>query len=518
MSLVVLAAAAPAGGQEPAPPPDLVVAPAPSPSPSPKPTPAPEGGSWVEAEEVAPELIRAIPGGLFKEEAEGPTPGSITVSLAEAVAIALERNYGLLSSGDSVLSARFRESASRAQFYPKLTPRYQQSENDSALELDASQRLPWSGGSITGSATLRQFDATDAGTPAGKGTDFRSTLNQPLLRGFGPNTTFYDLRNSVRSRIAQERFYELARQRLAVEVTSAYYQIVRQRSLLGVSRQSLKRSSGLREASEARMQVGLASKLDVFRAELQASQTQESLVQSRAALDNALESFRLTLGLSPSEPVEPEARPLADDVSLEVEPAAVLTERALASRLELAEVRDQIHDSERSLALARQNLLPQLDLNLNWSKVGFGPSYGAANDASESRWSLSVASSYPLERSSDRANKAIAELDLAARKRALAQREQEVEADVRSAMRSLERLQKSIELQRKSVEFSSQQLRLASLRYQRGLASNFDVIDAEGSLVSARTALVGLLTDFQVARVQLLRSVGTLDVAKEFAP
>jgi len=517
MSLVVLAVASPAGGQEPVPPPDLVLIPAPAPSPSPEPTPGPEADVGDEGEAVPAELARAVPGGLFKEEAEGPTPGAVTVSLAEAVAIALERNYGLLSSSDSVLSAHFRESSARAQFHPRLTPRYLHGETESAFSLDAAQRLPWLGGTIIGSGTLRQFDATKAGTPAGKGTDFRINLNQPLLRGFGPNTTYYDLRNSVRSRIAQERSYELTRQRLAIEVTSAYYQIVKQRSLLGVSRQSLKRSNGLREASEARMQVGLASKLDVFRAELQASQTQESLVGSRAALDNALESFRLTLGLAPSEPVEPEGGALTDDVSLEIEPIEILTARAMASRLELAESRDQIHDSERSLALARQNLLPQLDLNLNWSKVGFGPSYADANQASDSRWNFSVASSYPLERTSDKANRAIADLDLAARKRALAQREQEVEADVRSSVRSLERLRKSIDLQRKSVEFSSQQLRLASLRYQRGLASNFDVIDAEGSLVSARTALVGLLTDFQVARVQLLRATGTLDVAREFA-
>lgn len=504
MSLACLAVASGARAQESAPPPDLAVAPV-------APSPAPDS-----VQEVPSEAAQALPEGLLKEESEGVTPGASTVSLPESIAIALERNFGLLSSNDSVLAARFREKASRAQFYPRITPRFQSGETAKAFGADVSERLPWLGGSIAGSATFTDFDATAAGAPAGKGTDFRATLNQPLLRGFGPNATFYDLRNSVRSRVAQERFYELAKQRLAIEVTSAYYQIVRQRSLLGVSRQSLKRSSGLREASEARMQVGLASKLDVFRAELQSSQTQESLVQSRAALDNALESFRLTLGLAPSEPVEPEDRPLADDVSLELEPTEVLVAKALANRLELQETRDQIHDSERSLALARQNLLPQLDLNLTFSRVGFGPTYGDANQVADSRWNLSIASSYPLERSQDRAAKAIAELDLAARKRALAQREQETEGEVLNAVRTLERLKKSIELQRKSVDFSSQQLRLATLRYQRGLASNFDVIDAEGSLVSARTALVGLLTDFQVARVQLLRVVGTLDVKAEF--
>jgi outer membrane protein TolC len=112
----------------------------------------------------------------------------------------------------------------------------------------------------------------------------------------------------------------------------------------------------------------------------------------------------------------------------------------------------------------------------------------------------------------------VAELDLAARKRTLRQRELEVEAEVRSAVRNLERIRKSVELQRKGVDFAEQQHRLATMRYQRGLASNFDVVDAEGSLVAARTALVGLLTDFQVARMQLLRVTGSLDVAREFAP
>ena len=64
------------------------------------------------------------------------------------------------------------------------------------------------------------------------------------------------------------------------------------------------------------------------------------------------------------------------------------------------------------------------------------------------------------------------------------------------------------------MEVAAQQLRLSTLRYQRGLASNFDVVDAEGSLVLARSALVGLLTNYQVARADLLRATGMLDPAQ----
>jgi outer membrane protein TolC len=61
------------------------------------------------------------------------------------------------------------------------------------------------------------------------------------------------------------------------------------------------------------------------------------------------------------------------------------------------------------------------------------------------------------------------------------------------------------------VDIAEQQHRLATLRYQRGLASNFDVVEAEGSLVLARSALVNLLAAGRVARLELQRVTGTLD-------
>jgi outer membrane protein TolC len=449
-------------------------------------------------------------------EAVGPTPGAPTIDLSQAISLALERNFALLSAGDNVAAARFREAAARGEFFPKLTPRYQGGPDGSSFGLEASQLLPWTGGTVTAGTTFRSL--TVEGSPAMKGGDVRVVVSQPLLRGVGPNATFFALRNSKRSRQGQEREFELSRQRLAVDVAATFYQVVKQRELLSVSRQSLNRSESLRTASEARMKVGLASKLDVFRAELQSSQTQEAQVQSEAALETALELFRILLGLDPGDPVEPERAPLPESVELDLEPLEVLIARAMENRLELKEARDLVHDAERAAGLAKQNLLPQLDLNVGFTQSGLGPTYSDAFRAGDGRVDVFLSTSYPLERSSDRATRAIAELDLAARRRALAQRELDVSAEVRAAVRNLDRIRKSVDLQRKGVDFAAQQLRLATLRYQRGLASNFDVVDAEGSLLSSRTALVGLLTDHQVARIQLLRVLGTLDVEREFAP
>ena len=73
-------------------------------------------------------------------------------------------------------------------------------------------------------------------------------------------------------------------------------------------------------------------------------------------------------------------------------------------------------------------------------------------------------------------------------------------------------------LQERNIEFAEKQLRLATLRYQRGLASNFDIIDAENNLIQSRSNYVSLLADYHVSQMRLKRVTGTLDIEKEFAP
>ncbi len=445
----------------------------------------------------------------------GPTPGAPTLSLGAAVRLALTQGFTLLDSQDAVTASRWREKAAVAEFFPSLTPLYQRGEGRSTFGVDLSQRLPWTGGTVT--AAGRYLTQPEADTPFPRTTDLRLVLTQPLLRGVGPNASFFELTNARRALQGQERSLLLARQRSAVEVAAAYYAVIAQRQLLEVARQSLERTEGLKKSSEARLEVGLASKLDVFRAELQAAQARDAMVRSQASLATALERFRSRLAIPPGDPVEPEAvaLPATDDA---FEPVEVLVERALAVRLELLEARDQVGDARRSASLAKQNLLPQLDLNVGVTQLGFGASFGTAWTAGDTQWNVFLTASYPVPQASQRATRAVAELEVGQRQRAVRQRELDVEQEVRQALRELEQIRKSVELQRQSVAVADQQRRLAVLRYQRGLGSNFDVVDAESSLVTARSALVQLLTSYAVARLDLTRTTGTLDVETEFAP
>jgi outer membrane protein TolC len=498
---LILAVGGAAAQTPPSPPPEP---PAVAPAPPAEPPVAPPG----EAEPEAPPVTSG-------NEVVGPTPGAPTIGLAAAVRLALEQSFTLLDSTDAVATSRWQESAVRGQFYPQVTPLFQKSDQTTLFGLDLAQKLPWTGGTLT--ATGRYLTQPQADAPLPRTTDLRLLLSQPLLRGFGPNATFFDLTNAKRARQGQERSLELARQRLAVQVASAFYNVIAQRQLLEVARQSLERTESLRRASDARLKIGMASKLDVFRAELQSAQARDSMVRSKAALETALEQFRGALALPPGDPVEPEGAALPDDLGPADEPLEALVHRALASRLELLEVRDQVEDARRAASLARQNRLPQLDLNLAVTQLGYGGSFADAWAAADRRVEVSVSTSYPFEQSTQRATSAVAQIQVGARERGVRQQELAVEEEVRASLRELERIRKSVELQRQAVDVAVQQRRLAVLRYQRGLGSNFDVVDAEGSLVLARSALVGLLASYAVARLDLKRVVGSLDVDTEFA-
>lgn len=444
--------------------------------------------------------------------AEARPSGPPTLRLSDAVALALEGNFPLRGQADAVASARYFEEAARARFHPRLTPSLRTGAGTRAWAIEASQELPWTGGRVSADAVFRQGSEDDVST-----SDLRVTLSQPLLRGFGETVARFDVRNSERAREAQERSYEVARQRVAVDVAQAFYQVARQRRVLEVSESSLERSLELMRASEERMAVGLASRLDVLRAELQAEQARDAAVSAEAALQQALEQFRTLLGLAPGARVEPEPVRLEESVALALPALEVLVSAAYANRLELAESRDRIGDARRALHVAGRNLLPQLDVNVSFVRTGVGDRLPALPGEVDQRVDFFVSTSYPVERAADRALRATARLELARSRRELRQRELEIEAEVRAAVRDLERIHKSIAVQRKRVVVADEQHRLATLRYERGLASNFDVVDAEASLVAARTALAGLVADFHVARFRLRRTTGELDVSRDLS-
>lgn len=80
--------------------------------------------------------------------------------------------------------------------------------------------------------------------------------------------------------------------------------------------------------------------------------------------------------------------------------------------------------------------------------------------------------------------------------------------DVNDALNNLKRAQEAIKAQRELVQSSSAYARLARLRYQNGVATSLDLMDAQRQLFSAQLAYSEILRDKQLAKIALYRALG----------
>ncbi len=440
------------------------------------------------------------------------------LTLEEAVKLALVENLNLQSSVDVVQGAMIGENLAESRFNFKVTPSYERGLGESSLldqgvGVEVSKLLPF-GTTITGG--LRS-------DWAGSELSNANATNVSMQRDPAPPPRVRKEDHRIRPRELPAKPPELGAKpgsREAAARGGRGRELLQHRAPVGARRRRRRSPSiGTRSCCGLRkrgLEVGLASKLDVFRAELQLSQAEDAAIYRKEALDLALDAFKFNLGLAPTddvalEMVEPEYQPVTVDID-------TATALALQNRIEMREETDRIQDAQRSLSVSKQNLLPQLDLNLRYDRRGIGDSFASSFNFIDNAFNFYLSTSYALDRSSENASYAMTQIDLGARRRQLKLVEYNITNEVRAAARNVERIGKSIVLQERNTDFAEKQMRLATLRYQRGLASNFDIIDAENNLIQARSNYVSLISDYHVAQIELKRVTGSLDVEAEFAP
>ncbi len=380
-----------------------------------------------------------------------------------------------------------------------------------------SQLLP-TGGELRGSANSVRMGS---GLAEFRDAGYSFGMSQPLMRGFGA-TTRADLRAASDATREASRDAADARQQLVIGAAQVYFAVVRLQRLAAETDRALARASTLLEMSEARARVGLSTQLDVLRAGLLRNQAQAAALRGKDALEAAREDLNLLIG-RPSDAVLRVSGDLTEDLGAldaagggagalapGATPAAALTSSALAGRLDLQNVRARLDDARRSASVARWNLLPQVNLDVDYTRRGLGGSPSPFASLFNG-WRVGLSTTYAFDRASGTAAEGLAELQVRAAERAVADAETRVTLDVQRAARTAARADEVVALARTTVDLAGRQRELATYRFERGLADNLDVVDAESNVFQAQSALVGAEIDRAVALLAIRRASGTLD-------
>jgi outer membrane protein TolC len=459
-------------------------------------------------------LALIVSGGARDLEAQA---GPKVLTLREAIGQALVRGERMLEQRDSVEQSQLAVLASRNEFRPKVVPAIQGSfgqtdVNDQTYRLDVSQRFVTGTQIRVGAGTsTAQVPAAGPGLPDVRFYNGDTTLmvSQPLLKGFGRDVARRQLTAAEFRQADSRRRRTLASQQVAVDVAGAYYRVVAQEAVSDVARQSFERARQLREVSEAKMEAGLVSQLDVLRAQQLVLQAELQLFDAQAAVEDARDQLRFLIGddstAAPFQ-VDPVIPKFVDMISAEDATATALTQR-----LDLQSAIENARDADVGTSYARNQLRPQFDVNLALTRRQTGDSIVNSFGLDGFQFATFFTISMPVDRTSQLVDYQNALIDRDRRRRDIDTVRKRIADDVRRSLRERDRGLRNLTAAESSVAIAQREVEVAQLRYERGLSNNLDVVTAETNLLNAESRRILTLAELAVANLTLQATMGTLD-------
>lgn len=459
------------------------------------------------------------------------TAGSqrIDLTLEQAIERALEKNLDIQSAKLSPQMQDYTLQAARANFRPTLNANYgyTNSSQQSTSQLDGgsrvtsqvnsfgssvSQRLPWQGGNLSVNFSNSR-NSTDNRLSL-RNPSYSSNLNfqytQPLLAG----RTIDSQRNSLRTGEIQKQIVDIQLQtqieNIKNQVRTRYWALRQAIEAIEIQRRSLELSNRQLADQKIRVEIGTLAEIDLVQQELQIAQGEQSVLAAEIAWRNAELAFkRLLVDSTTDEFFRATINPV-DQVSFAVQevdiPGAV--SRAIAERTDIVTARQQIRIAEMGLELSQNGIMPSLGLSASYRLAGVGGNefergtFGGPPvlvresgyvDALRSiagldtpTWSLSFNFSKPLGLSAAKANHLRSELQLAQQRTSLKSTELNIETAVTTAGLDVQSTYKQLLAAQKSREAAERTLEAELTRFGVGMSTNFQVIQLQNSLTSAR--------------------------------
>lgn len=335
-------------------------------------------------------------------------------------------------------------------------------------------------------------------------------LRQPLLRGAGYEASHERLTQGERDLIYEIRAFELFRQDFSIEVSGDYYRLVSQQRRLANDERNYLDATFDREKAEALRQVDRNQDDDVFLAQRREIDAEDALLVARTDYQLALDNFKILLGLPTAAAIdivadEPEFRPVRVDPDSTVQVA-------YHNRLDLHTARDRLEDTERRVRLAKNALLPDWDVTVDYRFDS--DTDRAFRRATPEHWTttIGVDLEIPVDRKAERNAYRSAQIGLDRADRDYTRLLDEVRRDILDQVRELAQLEKRIRLQTDKMAQDKKAVAVTQIRYEAGDADNRDLLDARQGLIDAQNSLIALKVRHFTARLRLLRNTGVMFV------
>ncbi len=355
---------------------------------------------------------------------------------------------------------------------------------------------------------------------------------QPLLRGSNRDIVMENLTQAERNTLYQLRAFNRYRQEFVVSVVTQYYLILQNYDSAENARKNYQTMLWLYRKTKLLTEAGRLPKFEANRAKSEALKALDTYVQSRKLYEQALDDYKIVLGVPTTANFTLDAVEIQQLRGTEL-PYPEFTEEqavetALQRRLDLVNVADFVVDAQRKVKVAEDALRAELNVGADIAELGRGgvdigsqPRLDRGGrvmidtgrpDPINDQVRAVIELDLPLERESE---KNLYRKSLIALSRA--QRDYELAADtatleVRRAYRDLREAAERYRIQQEALVTAREQFRRTYAMLQYGQASSRRLIDAQDNFYDAQNAATDALVDYTVAILNFYRDAGVLRV------
>lgn len=296
---------------------------------------------------------------------------------------------------------------------------------------------------------------------------------------------------------------------LTAQVAQSYFTLRALDEQVALTRRTVELREEALRLQKKRFDAGVISEFDLRQLEAEAAGVRAQLPPLERDREREEAALAVLLGRTPRQIFEENtARRQAQN---EVPGPAVLPSglpsELLLRRPDLVEAERSLAAANARIAVARAQMFPSISLTaaLGSESAALGNLFTSGSGI----WSIGLALAQPIFAG----GRLVAETEAAkARERqALAAYTKAIQnafSEVRAALSAQTRARESFDAQSAAAAALAQSLRLARLRYENGVASQLDVIDAERGLLGAQSARIEALRAQRAAIADLFRALG----------
>jgi outer membrane protein TolC len=428
--------------------------------------------------------LPVLAGAASGEAAKEP----LVLTLDQAVELALKQNPFHLAVLESEDQARARVRSAFAGFLPSFNAQGQRTLSEKLMAIEFPSMIP-------GEPPQRiEIDFT---------RDYQTafSLSVPVFAGgrilAGYNQSRYGLKASQES-IRQSE------QETVFNVKRAFYGYLVAKEFVDVAEEALSLAERHFENVKNLYEVGMASKFDLLRSEVQASNLRPQVIRARNGLATAELGLKHVLGVELDRPVEVRGKLAFEEVEIEVNKAI---EEALARRPEVRQMDFQVRMAGEMVKMARGAFAPTVSIGGAFNY--WADKFSFARGTWSNYYGINLVVTLPIFNGLQN-HARLAESKSALRQAELTRKGllETVELDVRQAALNYEQARETLLSQEKNVEEAREAVRIAELNYQEGLATNLDVSTAQVALSQARMNYTQALYDCVISLAQLEKAVG----------